>query len=109
MKLESGSLKNLPDFEPFHGYHGKMVHSETMTIGHWKIDRDSPVPHHSHPHEQIVNVITGEYELTVDGTPHLLRGGDFFVIPGNVPHSGRALTECHLIDVWHPPRDDYRS
>lgn len=109
MNLEPGNLNDLPDFEPFRGYHGKMVHSDQMTIGHWTIDRDCSIPLHSHPHQQIVNVISGEFELTVDGTPHHLRAGNFFILPGNVPHSGRSLTDCHLIDVWHPPRDDYRT
>lgn len=109
MNLEPGNLKDLPDFEPFPGYHGKMVHSDQMTVGHWKIDCGFSIPLHSHPHQQIVNVLDGEFELMVDGTAHHLRSGDFFVIPGHVPHAGRSLSDCYLIDVWHPPRDDYRT
>jgi quercetin dioxygenase-like cupin family protein len=47
-------------------------------------------------------------ELTVDGTPLLLTAGDVVVIPGGVPHAGRSITACKIIDVWHPLRDDYR-
>ena len=30
------------------------------------------------------------------------------IVPPNVTHSGRAVTECRIIDVFHPVRDDYR-
>lgn len=26
----------------------------------------------------------------------------------HVPHSGRALTDCRVIDVFYPVREDYR-
>jgi hypothetical protein len=29
-------------------------------------------------------------------------------VPPNVTHSGHAVTECRIIDVFHPVRDDYR-
>ena len=34
--------------------------------------------------------------------------GQVFVIPPDVPHSGRALTRCRVLDVFAPVREDYR-
>jgi quercetin dioxygenase-like cupin family protein len=99
---------DLPDFSPFPGYRGKLVHSETMTVVHWTVDAGYEVPPHSHPHEQILNVMEGEFDLTLDDYPWRLCAGDILVIPGHVPHSGRAITDCRVIDIWHPPRDDYQ-
>jgi hypothetical protein len=28
--------------------------------------------------------------------------------PASGFRSGRAITDCRVIDVWHPPREDYR-
>ncbi len=70
------------------GFFGKFYHSENTTCAHWEIKADSALPEHSHPHEQVVNMIEGKFELTVDGEPHLLSEGDVFVIPSDVPHSG---------------------
>jgi mannose-6-phosphate isomerase-like protein (cupin superfamily) len=70
---------------------------------------DGVLPAHSHPHEQVVNVLDGEFELVVEGTPHVLRTGDVFAIPGNAPHSGQALTSCWILDVFCPIREDYRT
>ena len=64
--------------------------------------------HHSHPHEQIVNVLEGTFELVMEGASHILGPGDVLVIRGDVPHSGRAHTGCKIIDVFSPVREDYR-
>ena len=101
-------LSELDDFTPLTGFHAKLVHTENMTIAHWTIDAGGELPEHSHPQEQIANVIEGEFELTLDGLAHRLTAGDVLVIPANAPHSGRSLTDCKIIDVWHPAREDYR-
>ena len=103
------NLRDMEVKEIFPGYKGKLIHSERMTVAHWKIDEGAPVPEHDHPHEQIVNVMAGRYELVIDGTPHVLEPGAIVIIPPHVTHSGRALTDCELIDVWSPPREDYAS
>jgi quercetin dioxygenase-like cupin family protein len=100
-------LDEVREFVPFPGYHGKLVHTPFMTIAHWNIRADSPLPVHSHPHEQILSVEEGEFELTVDGKAFRMKAGDVYVIPGDAPHSGRSITDCRIIDVWHPPRLDY--
>ena len=53
-------------------------------------------------------MLEGEFEITVGGNPLSLKPGDVVVIPGNVPHSGRAISKCRILDVFSPARDDYR-
>jgi len=103
------SRDQLPDFHPFPGYRGKLIHGETMTVVHWQIQAECEIPLHSHPHEQIINMMHGQFELNLDGQAMILNGGDVLVIPGNVPHSGRSITDCQIIDVWHPVREDYQA
>ena len=103
------TLSQLNDFSPIEGFRAKLVHAETMTIAHWTIDKGCELPEHSHPHEQVANMMEGEFELVLDGEKHHLTPGDVLVIPGNAPHSGRAITDCKIIDVWHPCRDDYQA
>jgi unsaturated pyranuronate lyase len=45
----------------------------------------------------------------VDGSRILLKAEDVLVIPPNAVHSGRALTELRLTDVFSPVREDYRG
>ncbi len=84
------------------------AHSEHMTVAHWIVGKDAVLPEHSHIHEQIVNVVEGEFELNIGEESRVLSRGRVAVIPSNVVHSGRALTECLIIDAFYPVREDYR-
>ena len=86
----------------------RFVHSDRMTVAHWHFEPGIPLPEHSHPHEQITTVLEGEFELTVSGTPIRLSGGDYLVIDPDVVHSGRSISECRIIDVFSPVREDFR-
>ena len=102
------ALAALEPREPIAGHHGRFVHSEHTTHVYWQIDADARLPEHSHPHEQIVNMLEGTYELTVDGESFVLDGGDVLVIPGGASHFGRAHTDCRILDVFSPVREEYR-
>ena len=89
------------------GFRGHFVHSEHTTHVFWDVDEGASVPDHSHPHEQIVNMLKGTFELVVDGTSYVLSEGDVLVIPGDVAHSGRSHTDCRILDVFSPVREEY--
>ena len=102
---------NIEDLEPrelIPGTSVRFVHGDRMTIAHWHFQPGIPLPEHSHPHEQVTNIISGEFELTLDGEPITLSAGDYLVIPPDAVHSGRSITECRILDVFCPVRDDYR-
>lgn len=84
------------------------VHSENMTLAYWDFDAGVPLPEHSHPHEQVTNVIEGVFELTVEGETKRLEAGSVVVIPPHAVHSGRSVTRCRVIDAFYPVREDYR-
>jgi quercetin dioxygenase-like cupin family protein len=102
------SLDELSPKEPVPGCFAKFIHSEHMTVASWEIGANTPFPEHSHPHEQIMLVYEGEFELTVGTETMVVRPGVVAVIPSGTSHSGRALTDCRAIDAFHPVREDYR-
>jgi quercetin dioxygenase-like cupin family protein len=79
-----------------------------MTFVYWDIETGATLPEHSHPHEQVVNVIEGELEFTMGGEVKNMKPGGVAVVPGNVPHSAKGITDCRVIDVFYPVREDYR-
>ena len=83
------------------GFHGKFVHSDSMTLAYWEIEGGSELPTHNHIHEQVLNMISGEFEFTMNGEVQVLRAGDVVVIPSDVPHSGKALTARSLMSFHH--------
>jgi quercetin dioxygenase-like cupin family protein len=95
--------------EVFDGFRARFVHSANMTFAHWEIDAGAALPEHSHVHEQVVNMLEGEFELTIDGETRVLGPGHVAIIPSNARHSGRALTPCRILDAFYPIREDYRD
>ncbi|MEX0313629.1 MAG: cupin domain-containing protein [Allomuricauda sp.] len=102
------NLSEIQSKEIMPGYHGKMVHSDTMTWAFWDVEKDAEVPEHHHVHEQIMHILEGTFEFTVGGNTNIHSPGDVVIIPSNVPHSGKALTACKLMDVFNPVREEYR-
>jgi quercetin dioxygenase-like cupin family protein len=105
------SFLNLGDFEekePVSGYKVRFVHSENMTFAYWNIEAGASLPHHSHPHEQVANVIEGKFEFTLEGETRVIEPGDVVTIPSNAEHAGKAVTDCRIIDVFYPVREDYK-
>lgn len=93
--------------ELFPGFKVRFVHSENMTIAYWDIKAGSSLPKHAHIHEQIAQVAEGESELTIEENTFNLKKGMVAVIPSNVEHSGRAVSDCKMIDTFYPVREDF--
>ena len=94
--------------EPIPGFVGRFATGVTMTSVSWTIAAGAELPEHAHPHEQVSHVLEGEFEMTIGGETQRLGPGTVAFVSPNVTHSGRAVTACRIIDVFHPVRDDYR-
>jgi quercetin dioxygenase-like cupin family protein len=90
------------------GIIGKYVHGTGMTAGWVTIKAGSDLAVHQHPHEQITIVLEGKMEMMVGAETHVLEPGSILVIPSNTPHGAVAHTDCVLIDVFSPVREEYR-
>lgn len=100
---------DIPTREIAPGFFSKLIHTETNTINFIDVTMGSSIPLHQHVHQQCSFAIEGKFELTVNGVPQVLEPGLFAIIPSNVIHGGRALTDCKLIDIFSPVREDYRA
>jgi len=101
-------LSELAPREQMPGFQGRFVHTDLVTVAHWEVQEGARLPEHAHPHEQISNLITGTFDMVIDGTETRLTAGSVAIIPSNAVHSGHAVTACHFIDVFQPVREDYR-
>ena len=101
------NLKSHASKELMPGFHGKMVHGNQITWAFWTVKKGAIVPEHQHPHEQIMYVLEGEFRLSIEGKSKVYKKNDYVVISSNVSHEGEALTDCKLMDVFSPVREDY--
>ena len=101
-------LSGVPAREIVPGFTARFVHSENMTFSYWQVKEGAVLPEHSHPHEQVATLITGKFEMTVAGETRIIEAGMVAVIPPEAKHRGRALTDCYILDVFYPIREDYR-
>lgn len=100
-------FKNLKEKELIPGYRVRFIHSKDMTFAYWNIEKDAPLPEHSHLHEQVANIMQGKFELKIGDETKVLEPRDVAIIPPKVKHSGKAITKCKIIDVFYPIREDY--
>jgi quercetin dioxygenase-like cupin family protein len=102
--VDTSSLKVV---ERLPGWHGRYFHSPNMTFAHYDFKRGSSVHEHSHSQEEVYEVIEGELEVTIDGEAQIARAGLVAIIPSNVRHSVKALTDGRAIIVDYPLRQGF--
>ncbi|WP_159799642.1 cupin domain-containing protein [Flavobacterium sp. MK4S-17] len=64
-------------------------------------------PLHQHYHSQTSYVVSGKFEVSIDGEKKILQQGDAFYIAPNVLHGAVCLEAGMLIDVFSPIREDF--
>jgi quercetin dioxygenase-like cupin family protein len=102
------SIKDIPSKELSAGISGHYVHGSNMTFGYVEIKAGSNLAEHHHVHEQITYIIEGQLDMVIGGKPFSLTTGMYHVIASNTPHSAIAKTDCKVIDVFNPDREDYK-
>src|SRR5579871_4186050 len=102
--LDTGELKVV---ERLPGWHGRYFQSPNMTFGLYDFVRGASIHEHFHVQEEVWQVIEGEVEMTLDGVSQIVRPGVVAIVPPNVRHSARALTDGRAMVVDHPLREGF--
>lgn len=67
-------------------------------------------PVHQHGEEQLGTILEGSLEFDLAGEKRVLRKGDVYMIPPNVPHGAVTNGErCIALDIFSPPREGLRE
>lgn len=54
-------------------------------------------------------ILEGEFEMTIGGETRQLKKGDMYLVPPDVTHSGATHDkEALVLDVFSPPREDFK-
>ena len=96
--------------ELFEGVTAGLAWGDKLMLSLVTFDPQGAVPEHAHPHEQAGVCLEGRFELRVEGTPRTIEQGQMYIVPSNASHSARALgTPCKTLDIFAPPREEYKS
>ena len=88
------------------GWFGRYFDSPSMTFAHYEFSAGSTIHEHSHPQEEVWEVVEGELEITIGGDTRNAGPGIAAIVPPNVRHSVRARTSGRAIVVDYPLRPD---
>jgi quercetin dioxygenase-like cupin family protein len=92
---EPGLRRQVMSYSP-----AMMLVRHTMTKG-WVGTR------HSHPHEQMVYIVSGRIRFEHPAGTFEAGPGDCFLVPGGAEHQASALEDCEVLDVFTPMREEY--
>ena len=102
--VDTSALKVI---ERLPGWRGRYFHTDRMTFAHYEFDRGATIHEHFHPQEDVDEVVEGELEITIDGAVHCASPGVVAIVPANVRHSVRALTDGRLNVIDQPARPEF--
>lgn len=84
-----------------------LSYSNNIMVCELHFEKGSIGSMHTHVHEQITYVVSGKFEVTVDGEVGILKAGDTVYEKSNALHGMKCLEEGVIIDVFSPKRDDF--
>jgi quercetin dioxygenase-like cupin family protein len=92
------------------GIRFKPVFGRNLLVNFIYFEPHTEAPLHQHPEEQIGTILEGEYEFEMNGEKRMIRPGDVYVVPPNVPHGARTFDKpCVGLDIFSPPRSGFRE
>ncbi|MDB6169852.1 MAG: hypothetical protein JWM88_2716 [Verrucomicrobia bacterium] len=77
-----------------------------MTEMHYRVG--NLIPFHSHPNEQIGYVLFGRIRVLTREATAELGPGDTYSIPASVEHSIEIIEDADEVQVFTPPRPEFR-
>ena len=85
-----------------------LSHGGGMMVVEFRFPEGVVAPVHSHPHEQVGYVVSGELVLIMEGQDDVrLRAGSSYYVPPNVRHGVVIHAPTVLVDVFTPIREDF--
>jgi quercetin dioxygenase-like cupin family protein len=85
-----------------------LASSDKMMLVEFTFEQGVEVPQHTHPHDQVGYVVSGRMRMIIGDQACECGPGDSYHAPPDVPHAGVALAPSIVVDVFSPPREDYR-
>jgi len=85
-----------------------LIYGEKTLMAEFKLEKNSQLPRHCHPHEQTGYLVSGKIRLFIDDKAYDCEPGDSWCIPGNAEHGAEVFEDSVAIEIFSPVREDYK-
>ena len=87
----------------------QVVWGENVTMARFHLGQGTHIALHKHESEQFTTVLSGALKLDIAGKVVTVRPREVLVIPAWAEHEAWAVEESVVLDVFSPPREDWRA
>jgi quercetin dioxygenase-like cupin family protein len=74
-----------------------LIKRPTGTVTLFAFDAGQELSEHTAPYDALVQVLDGEAEITIAGTPHRVAAGELIVMPANKPHAVKCASQFKMM------------
>lgn len=75
----------------------QILKNDTGNVTLFSFDKGQGLSEHTAPFDAMVQVIDGEAEIHINGTPHRLAAGEVIIMPANIPHALQAVERFKML------------
>ena len=86
-----------------------LIYGKETLLSKFILSKDAVLPDHNHPYEQTGYLISGKIILYIAGKRYEMNIGDSWCIPKDVPHKAEVIETSIILEVFSPPREDYKK
>jgi len=92
------------------GANARLISGRGAQLSFLRMDPGSTFAHHIHPEEQLMIVLRGWIDEIILDDVKRMEKGDILLLPADMVHGGtNGPFGCDVLDVFWPPRPDYRE
>ena len=73
-----------------------IIEKKTGTVTLFSFDKGEGLSEHTAPFDALVGIFDGEAEITIAGKHHIVRAGEFIIMPANEPHALKAVQKFKM-------------
>ena len=96
-EISKGNLAAILNYQADAIVSSEVIKKPTGTVTLFAFDKDQGLSEHSTPFDALVQVLEGKMEIHISGQPHLVKSGEYIIMPANDPHGLKALTPVTML------------
>jgi quercetin dioxygenase-like cupin family protein len=74
-----------------------VLKKQTGNISLFSFDRGEALSEHTAPFDAVIQVVDGTSEITIGGTPYIVKAGETIIMPANISHSVKAVEKFKMV------------